>query len=117
MTNTALTDPEVIEHRYPVRVWCHEVREGSGGKGEFNGGHGITREIEFLKPLTVSFLTQRRKDGPKGLEKGGHGACGGQTRVKASGANEMLPSSATYRASAGERVIIQTPGGGAWGKS
>lgn len=115
MTNTALTDPEVIEHRYPVRVWRHEIRRGSGGKGEFNGGDGINREIEFLKPLTVSFLTQRRKEGPRGLEKGGAGSCGRQTRMKANGASEMLPSSVTYTVSAGERVIIQTPGGGAWG--
>ncbi|MFC7337041.1 hydantoinase B/oxoprolinase family protein [Haloferula chungangensis] len=116
MTNTALTDPEVIEHRYPVRVWRHEIRKGSGGNGEFKGGNGITREIEFLRPLTVSFLTQRRRKGPRGSENGGDGASGRQTRVKPNGSKDVLPASVTYRAAAGERVIIETPGGGAWGK-
>ncbi|MEP4078766.1 hydantoinase B/oxoprolinase family protein [Haloferula sp.] len=116
MTNTALTDPEVIEHRYPVRVCRHEVRKNSGGKGEFNGGDGIIRELEFLKPLTVSFLTQRRKDGPRGLKKGEDGMRGRQIRVFANGSAEELPSSTTYEAKAGERVMIQTPGGGAWGE-
>jgi 5-oxoprolinase (ATP-hydrolysing) len=116
MTNTALTDPEVVEHRYPVRVWRHEIRRGSGGKGEFNGGDGVVRELEFLKPLTISFLTQRRKEGPSGLKKGGDGAMGRQTRIKLNGVKEALSSSVTYSAREGERVLIETPGGGAWGE-
>jgi 5-oxoprolinase (ATP-hydrolysing) len=116
MTNTALTDPELIEHRYPVRVWRHGIRQDSGGKGEFNGGDGIIRELEFLKPLTVSFLTQRRKDGPRGLMDGGSGSRGRQTRLHPGGRAEELPSSTTYEAKAGERVVIRTPGGGAWGE-
>ena len=116
MTNTALTDPEVVEHRYPVRVWRHGIRRESGGKGEFDGGDGIIREIEFLKPLTVSFLTQRRKQGPRGLKEGDDGSRGRQTRVLLSGSTEELPSSITYSAGVGERVVIQTPGGGAWGE-
>ena len=116
MTNTALTDPEVIEHRYPVRVWRHAIRRGSGGKGEFNGGDGIVRELEFLKPLTISFLTQRRKEGPRGLEKGGDGALGRQTRIRVNGSKEVVPPSVTYLAGLGERVVIETPGGGAWGE-
>ncbi|MGB6219994.1 hydantoinase B/oxoprolinase family protein [Haloferula sp.] len=116
MTNTALTDPEVVEHRYPVRVWRHEIRRGSGGEGEFHGGDGIIRELEFLAPLTVSFLTQRRTTRSRGIEKGGDGSPGRQIRIKANGVSERLSPSTTYLAQRGERVIIETPGGGAWGE-
>lgn len=114
MTNTALTDPELMEHRYPVRVLRHEIRRRSGGAGRFRGGDGIRREIEFLEPLTVSFLTQRRRHGPRGLVGGGDALAGRQLRIRG---DESLPleASCTYRAEAGERVLIETPGGGGWG--
>jgi len=114
MTNTALTDPEVLEHRYPIRVWAHGIREGSGGAGRFRGGDGVRREIEFLEPLTVSFLTQRRTSAPRGMEGGGDGQPGRQLRVTPVG-RETLPGCCTYDAAAGERVVIETPGGGGWG--
>ena len=115
MTNTALTDPEVMEHHYPVRVWRHALREGSGGEGRWRGGDGIEREIEFLSPVTVSFLTQRRTAGPSGSGGGGDGRPGAQWRVLAGGMRERLAGAVSYAATVGERVIIKTPGGGGWG--
>jgi 5-oxoprolinase (ATP-hydrolysing) len=115
MTNTAITDPEVLEHRFPVRLWKYEIRRNSGGKGEHHGGDGVIREVEFLKPLTVSFLTGRRVDGPKGLHGGQSGAPGMQLRIFTDDSEEILPGAVTYLAAAGERVRILTPGGGGWG--
>jgi len=115
MTNTALTDPELTEQRYPVRVWTHEIRRGSGGEGAHAGGDGILRELEFLKPVTVSFLTQRRTTRPRAMAGGGDGASGRQTRISPSGSEEVLPGVVTYQAESGERVRIETPGGAGWG--
>lgn len=115
MTNTAITDPEVLEHRFPVRLHRYELRRGSGGAGLHAGGDGVVREIGFLEPLTVSFLTERRGAGPEGLDGGGGGAPGSQRRVHADGRVEILPAAVTYQAGAGESVVIETPGGGGWG--
>lgn len=115
MTNTAITDPEVLEHRFPVRLHRYELRRGSGGKGQHSGGDGVIREIGFLEPLTVSFLTERRETSPDGLGGGGNGAPGSQTRLHPDGRMELLPGAITYQAEAGESVIIETPGGGGWG--
>ena len=115
MTNTAITDPEVLEQRMPVRLWRHEIRRGSGGAGRHPGGDGVIRELEFLKPLTVSFLTGRRTSAPRGLAGGHDGRPGRQTRIHLDGRAEFLPGAITYQAAPGERVCIETPGGGAWG--
>ncbi|MEK7953654.1 hydantoinase B/oxoprolinase family protein [Luteolibacter soli] len=115
MTNTAITDPEVMEHRFPIRLWKYEIRRNSGGAGRHRGGDGVIRELEFLKPLVISFLTERRLAGPRGLNSGGEGLPGKQVRVHPDGGWEVLPGAVTYRAEAGERVIIETPGGGGWG--
>jgi 5-oxoprolinase (ATP-hydrolysing) len=115
MTNTAITDPEILEHRFPVRLWKFEIRRGSGGQGFHPGGDGLVREVEFLKPLTVSFLTERRQTSPRGLDGGGDGSPGRQTRIPVTGRGDLLPGAVTYSAAAGERVSIETPGGGAWG--
>lgn len=115
MTNTAITDPEVLEHRFPVRLNRYELRRGSGGKGLHPGGDGVLREIRFLEALTVSFLTERRSTQPAGLDGGGCGSSGSQTRVHPDGSRELLPGAVTYQALAGESVIIETPGGGGWG--
>jgi 5-oxoprolinase (ATP-hydrolysing) len=115
MTNTAITDPEVMEHRYPVRLRRYELRRGSGGEGQRRGGDGVVREVEFLRPLVVSFLTERRACGPRGLHGGGDGLPGRQTRIHPDGREEELPGAITYAAGAGERVVIETPGGGGWG--
>ncbi len=115
MTNTAITDAEVLEHRYPVRLWKYEIRRNSGGAGSRRGGDGVVRELEFLRPVTVSFLTERRAAGPRGLAGGADGMPGRQLRIHADGRMEEVPGAATYDAAAGERVRIETPGGGGWG--
>jgi 5-oxoprolinase (ATP-hydrolysing) len=115
MTNTAITDPEILEHRFPVRLWKYGIRRGSGGAGKHYGGDGVVREVEFLKTLTVSFLTERRLAGPRGTAGGGQGSPGCQTRIMPGGTEEPLPGAVTYQAQAGERVRIETPGGGGWG--
>ncbi len=115
MTNTAITDPEILEHRFPVRLHRFSIRRGSGGGGRWRGGDGLSREVEFLQPVTVSFLTQRRSTFPEGMDGGEGGSPGVQTRVHPDGRLEPLPGAITYEAAAGERVIIETPGGGGWG--
>lgn len=115
MTNTAITDPEVMEHRFPVRLRKYEIRRSSGGDGLHRGGDGVVREVEFLSPLVVSFLTERRARGPQGLYGGCDGMAGKQTRIHPDGTKEDLLGAITYKAEAGERVLIETPGGGGWG--
>tara|TARA_R110002072_G_scaffold243821_2_gene403092 strand:- start:72738 stop:76577 length:3840 start_codon:yes stop_codon:yes gene_type:complete len=118
MTNTRLTDPEVIERRYPVRVHEFSIRRGSGGAGQKRGGDGILRRIEFLKPLTVSLLTERRGDyAPFGLEGGCSGAVG-QNRLRRAGAESEveLPGKVQLEVSVGDILTIETPGGGGFGQ-
>ena len=118
MTNTAITDAEIIELRYPVRLREFSIRRGSGGAGQHRGGDGVVREFEFLAPLTVSLLTQHRKEGPCGIEGGAAGSPGRQTLLRAGAAQpERLPASCTISAGAGDRVRIETPGGGGWGRA
>lgn len=115
MTNTAITDPEVIERRYPVRLREFSIRHDSGGKGIWNGGDGVVRELEFIEPLTVSLLTQHRTTPPYGMNGGEPGQCGTQTLLHADGTKKILNSSTTFPARQGDRVRIETPGGGGWG--
>lgn len=116
MTNTAITDAEVLEKRFPVRLWSFSLRSGSGGKGRWAGGEGLERIYEWLEPLSVSLLTQRRRAGPRGLEGGESGARGSQAN-QAPGSTDWtnLPGITSWDAQAGEKLRIQTPGGGAWG--
>ncbi|MHC4877378.1 MAG: hydantoinase B/oxoprolinase family protein [Planctomycetota bacterium] len=117
MTNTRLTDAEVIERRYPVRLHEFSIRRGSGGTGQHRGGDGIVRRIEFLKPLTVSLLTQRRGGcAPFGLQGGADGAIGRNTLQRAgSDALEHLTGRERVDINAGDTLTIETPGGGGWG--
>jgi 5-oxoprolinase (ATP-hydrolysing) len=115
MTNTRITDPEILERRYPVLLRAFSIRRGSGGKGRFSGGDGLIRDIEFLEPLNVAILSERRVIAPYGLEGGAPGQLGlnlflfrdGRT-VNLGGKNEIL-------AKAGDRIRILTPGGGGFG--
>jgi 5-oxoprolinase (ATP-hydrolysing) len=115
MTNTAITDPEILERRYPVRLRRFAVRRGSGGAGRWRGGDGLLREVEFLSPQSVSMLTQRRASGPDGVDGGQPGAPGRQTLIRANGHREVLPSLAHFEAAPGDVLLIETPGGGGWG--
>ena len=88
MTNTRITDPEVLEQRYPVRVERFAIRRGSGGAGRYRGGDGVVRELTFLAPMTLSLLSQHRGEGPGGLAGGGPGLPGAQRLVRADGDEE-----------------------------
>ena len=116
MTNTRLTDPEVLESRYPVRLIRFCIRTGSGGDGQYRGGHGVIRELEFMEPLEVSILSQRRRTAPYGLCGGGAGRPGRNLLRRApSGTVEELPPIARATIRPGDRLIIETPGGGGYG--
>ncbi len=119
MTNTRLTDPEVLERRYPVRLWEFSIRTGSGGAGRQHGGDGIRRRLEFLRPLRVSILSERRGPSfPFGLEGGEPGAQGRNTLQKA-GTQETvaLGGKVQLDVAAGDVLLIETPGGGGFGRS
>lgn len=116
MTNTRLTDPEVIERRYPVRIREFSIRTGSGGAGRHAGGDGIVRRIEFLRPLRVSLLTERRGPYPPfGLAGGEPGQLGRNTLETAGGDRQDLGGKASFEVQAGDELTIETPGGGAFG--
>jgi 5-oxoprolinase (ATP-hydrolysing) len=110
MTNTRITDPEVLERRFPVRLWTFSIRRGSGGSGHNPGGDGVCREIEFLSPLEVSILSERRQRSPFGLRGGGPGAPG---RNLFNG--REVPAKTSFRVQAGDRLRVETPGGGGYG--
>ncbi len=115
MTNTRLTDPEVLESRYPVRLVQFAIRPGSGGAGKFRGGCGVVREFEFLEPLDVSIISQRRTTAPYGVRGGGAGLAGRNKLVRAGDASpEELPAIAAVSVGKGDRLVIETPGGGGW---
>lgn len=115
MTNTRITDPEVIEWRYPVRLDRFEIRKDSGGKGKWHGGNGIIREITFLEPLEMTILSQHRVQPPYGLKGGQAGKCGEQYLLLASGEKEMLEGITSRKLKSGDKLVICTPGGGGFG--
>ena len=116
MTNTRLTDPEVLEQRYPVRVREFSIRRGSGGAGKHRGGDGIVRRLEFLTELDVSILSQRRGPYPPyGVAGGEPGALGRNTLLRAGGSEEVLPGQIQFVAQPGDLLTIETPGGGGFG--
>ncbi|MFM7180117.1 MAG: hydantoinase B/oxoprolinase family protein [Verrucomicrobiales bacterium] len=115
MTNTAITDPEILEHRFPVRLRQFALRSGSGGQGERRGGDGLIREYEFLAPVRVSLLGSKRKAGPEGANGGSAGQPGFQEVMGADGAWREVPGVVSLDLKPGERLRVSTPGGGAWG--
>ena len=114
MTNTRITDPEVIEQRFPVRIIRFEIRKGSGGEGKWNGGNGLIREYEFFENINLSILSQRRKSGPYGMNGGRDGMPGKQYIIKKDGRNIPLKGIDNLDIEKGDRFIIETPGGGGW---
>ena len=117
MTNTRITDPEILELRYPVLLEKFEIRKGSGGNGRQKGGDGITRQIFFKQPLEVNILSQHRKEKPYGLKGGSPGKTGRQFIIRKNGAIQKLNGMDSASVNEGDRIIIQTPGGGGYGKS
>jgi 5-oxoprolinase (ATP-hydrolysing) len=115
MTNTKITDPEILEWRYPVRLHEFSIRPDSGGRGQYNGGNGIIRTIEFLEKMEVTLLTQHRKVPPYGMSGGENGKCGTQTLHKTDGTSHILQGCDSVSAENGDIIRIETPGGGAWG--
>jgi len=115
MTNSRLTDPEVLEQRYPVRVRKFRIRRGSGGAGRWRGGDGVVREVEFLEPMQAAILSNRRRVAPAGLAGGSPGACGRNYVLRADGRREELAATAAVELAAGDRFVIETPGGGGYG--
>ncbi|KND02450.1 5-oxoprolinase [Spizellomyces punctatus DAOM BR117] len=116
MTNTRITDPEILERRYPVILREFGLRKGSGGNGLHKGGDGVVRDIEFLEPLHVSMLSERRVFQPYGL-KGGHPALTGRnTLIRANGRALNFGGKNATKVDKGDRLRIETPGGGGWGE-
>jgi N-methylhydantoinase B len=111
MTNSLNTPAEALEYAYPLRVREYRLRKGSGGAGKQRGGDGVVREIETLVPARMSLLCDRRKHGPYGLFGGEDGAVGTNTLNK----QQQLTSKGSYELKAGDRIRIETPGGGGWG--
>jgi 5-oxoprolinase (ATP-hydrolysing) len=116
MTNTRLTDPEVLEARFPVRVEEMSIRRGSGGAGRWRGGDGIVRRLRFLEPMTVTLLSSHRSTRAFGVAGGGEGAPGRNAVERADGRMEPLAGNDRADLGCGDVVVIETPGGGGWGE-
>jgi 5-oxoprolinase (ATP-hydrolysing) len=115
MTNSRLTDPEVLEWRFPVRLDSFSIRENSGGKGKYKGGNGVIRKIHFLEPMTAGILSSNRVKSPFGLEGGEDGKKGENYIYKKDGTKQQLTSTETIEIQSGDIFIIETPGGGGYG--
>jgi 5-oxoprolinase (ATP-hydrolysing) len=115
MTNSRLTDPEVLEWRFPVRVESYEILPGSGGRGQWHGGNGGIRKIRFLTPMTASILSNNRLVPPFGLAGGEPGRCGKNYVLRADGSREELGFIASTEVGVGDVFVIETPGGGGYG--
>ena len=115
MTNSRLTDPEVLEWRFPVRLERFCIRSGSGGRGRHVGGDGVIRELRFLQPMNVSILSNRRRLAPFGLQGGADGQPGRNYVIRADGEVERLTATAEVQLQANDRFVVETPGGGGFG--
>jgi 5-oxoprolinase (ATP-hydrolysing) len=117
MTNTRITDPEIMELRYPVRLERFAIRAGSGGEGKWTGGNGVIRQIRFLESVALTILSQHRKVIPYGSQGGKGGKRGKQYVIRADGKRVDLLGIDACEMENGDRFIIETPGGGGWGES
>ena len=115
MSNTLNTPIEALEREFPLRVTAYAVRRGTGGAGEHHGGDGVVRELEALAPMTFSLVTERRRHAPPGAAGGEPGAAGRNSLIGADGAVRELPGKETGTLQPGERLRIETPGGGGHG--
>jgi 5-oxoprolinase (ATP-hydrolysing) len=116
MTNSRLTDPEVLETRYPVLLERFAIRSGSGGEGRSTGGDGAERRLRFLEPMHAGILSNRRRIAPRGIEGGGDAKPGVNKVVRADGSEELLTATDSTEMAAGDVFVIETPGGGGYGK-
>ncbi len=116
MTNTRMTDPEVLEWRFPIRVESFSLRPGSGGRGRYNGGDGVIRKLRFLEPMTVTLLTSHRETEPYGLDGGEPGLRGENSVIYSDGTEKMLRGNDEINLADGDMIVIKTPGGGGFGK-
>ncbi len=115
MTNTRITDPEIMELRYPVRLDTFKIRKNSGGKGYFKGGDGIFRQLTFLAPVELSVLSQHRVVAPFGLQGGGNGQLGKHYLLLKNGRKKKLKGIDGASVTEGDSFVIETPGGGGFG--
>ena len=106
---------EWVEQSLPARITTYALRKNSGGAGQFFGGEGLIREFEMLAETTATVLTERRESPPYGAQDGAPGACGRNTLIHADGSIEHLPGKTTLRLAPGDRLRIETPGGGGFG--
>ncbi|MFM2314794.1 MAG: N-methylhydantoinase [Cyanobacteriota bacterium] len=115
MTNSLLTDPEVLESRYPVILESFDIRLGSQGKGQYSGGNGVIRQVRFLESMTAGILSNHRVVPPFGLKGGEPGKLGENYVIRQDQTKEILDSTATVAMQPGDTFVIETPGGGGWG--
>jgi 5-oxoprolinase (ATP-hydrolysing) len=116
MTNSRLTDPEILETRLPVRLDQFAIRRGSGGSGAHKGGDGVVRAVTFLEPMRANILANRRRVPPRGIEGGADAQAGRNWVERAGGSVEMLSATASAEVRPGDRFVIETPGGGGFGR-
>ncbi len=117
MTNSRLTDPEVLEFRFPVLLESFAIRPGSGGGGQYKGGDGALRDIQFLEDMDVSLLSSRRSTVPFGLNGGGKALSGSAIIVRSNGTEERMEACDHVAVRSGDRIVISTPGGGGFGSA
>jgi 5-oxoprolinase (ATP-hydrolysing) len=115
MTNTRITDVEILERRYPVHVNEFSLRAASGGEGKYNGGDGVVRDLVFLAPVSVGILSERRSFQPYGMDGGEPGSRGENYIICKDGKTLSFGAKNTFQATTGDRIRILTPGGGGWG--
>jgi 5-oxoprolinase (ATP-hydrolysing) len=116
MTNSRLTDPEVLEWRFPVRLESFEIRRGSGGRGRWRGGDGAVRRVRFLEPMTAAILSGHRLVRPHGMAGGEPGAAGRNYVLRADGSRTELGPFDRASMAAGDVFVVETPGGGGYGE-
>ncbi len=115
MTNSRLTDPEVLEWRFPVRLDTYRIRRGSGGAGRHHGGDGGERRVRFLQPMTAAMLANHRRIPPFGVDGGMPGSLGRNWVERADGTREEFGATFEVQMHAGDVFVVQTPGGGGFG--